>query len=44
MVHGAAEGKNRPQRVEPTGRVTVGEKNNLFLAETLSKLRFFGTS
>jgi hypothetical protein len=30
-----------PRGYTQAGRVDVGEKNNLFLAETLSKLRFF---
>jgi hypothetical protein len=30
--------------IDGVGTVMVGEKNNWFLAETLSKLRFFGTS
>jgi hypothetical protein len=31
-------------RIDGVGKVMVGEKNNSFLAEALSKLRFFGTS
>jgi hypothetical protein len=32
-----------PTRVRRVGMHEVGEKNNSFLAETISKLRFFGT-
>jgi hypothetical protein len=32
------------QRVHDVGTCVVGEKNNLFLAEMLFKLRFFGSS
>jgi hypothetical protein len=30
-------------RIDGVGKTMVGEKNNSFLAETLSNLRFFGT-
>jgi hypothetical protein len=33
-----------PTRVRTVGKEALGEKNIMFLAETLSKLRFFGTS
>jgi hypothetical protein len=40
---GVGPNKKWAQRVHKVGRCGVGEKNNSFLVETLSKLRFFGT-